>query len=360
MAHIYASVAARLAKKRRFALAVIIGAQGSVPQGVGAAAIFTPRGLSEGTVGGGALEAAVGRKAAAALRRGRPLVAHFALGGETPAAGSPICGGRVGVLIDPRPESDASVFLRLGRSLAAHRGGVLVTSGRVTASDGLVLRRDWIAAGSRSPSDRDIVKALAGGEARLVVFKAGSPSGPGGGEETGREFLFLEPVVPPERLVIAGAGHIGRAVCHLGRLLEFEVTIVDDRRAFANRKNLPDADRIIRADIGKALRSFPFDRDAFVVIVTRGHARDADALRACVRSEAGYIGMVGSRTKVGLMRREFLARGWATAREFDRVRAPIGLAIGSRTVPEIAVSIAAQLIQARRALRAGGRKNGRS
>jgi len=359
VAHIYASVAARLVKKRRFALAVIIGARGSVPQAAGAAAIFTARGLSEGTVGGGALEARIGKMAIAALRKGRPLVADFALKGEGRTADGPVCGGKVRVLIDPRPQKNAAVFHHLARSLAARRGGVLATSGRIAFSGGLVLRRDWIAAGSRSPDDQDIVKALSGGEPRLAVFKAGSASDSGGREEAGREFLFLEPVFPPERLVIAGAGHIGRTICHLGRLLDFEVTVIDDRGAFANRKNLPDADHIVRADIGKTLRPFPFDRDAFVVIVTRGHARDADALRACVRSKAGYIGMVGSRAKVGLMRREFLARGWATAGEFDRVRAPIGLPIGSRTVSEIAVSIAAELVQARRALRAGGKKDRR-
>ncbi len=346
MKDIYLSVAARLAKKQRFALAVILGAEGSAPQGAGAAAIFSSKGLSEGTVGGGALEAGIRKKAVAALGKGRPLVVNYVLKGESTAADTPICGGRVRVLIDPRPGKDKDVFSRLSRSLAVNERGVLITSVRSLSPERVVLRRDWIEAGSRSPFDRDIVKALSGGEPRLAVFRTESRS-----SRLTEEYLFLEPVLPPARLVIAGAGHIGRAVSHLGRLLDFDVTVIDDRREFANRKNLPDADHVVRADIGKALRAFPFSRDTYVVIVTRGHARDADALRACFRSKAGYVGMVGSRIKVALMRKEFIARGWATARQFDRVHSPIGLPIRSKTVQEIAVSIAAELVLARREIR---------
>ncbi len=92
--------------------------------------------------------------------------------------------------------------------------------------------------------------------------------------------------------------------------------------------------------------------DGYFVIVTRGHAKDAEALRAVVRREAAYLGMIGSRTKIGIMQREFLEKGWATAEEWARVHAPIGLEIGSKTVEEIAVSIAAELVQ----VRAGRRK----
>jgi len=85
-----------------------------------------------------------------------------------------------------------------------------------------------------------------------------------------------------------------------------------------------------------------------VVIVTRGHQQDAEALAACLRRPAAYIGMIGSRRKVSLLRREFLANGWAKPEEFDRVYAPIGLDLGAATVPEIAASIVAQLIAVRR------------
>ncbi len=148
--------------------------------------------------------------------------------------------------------------------------------------------------------------------------------------------------------MIAGAGHIGKAVAHLGRWLDFDVTVIDDRPEFANKKNVPDADRVICGEIGPVLNGMLLDKNTYVVIVTRGHEKDTEALRPCVNSGAGYIGMIGSRNKIALERREFIVRKWATARAFDRVHAPIGIPIGSETVAEIAVSIAAELVLARR------------
>jgi len=95
------------------------------------------------------------------------------------------------------------------------------------------------------------------------------------------------------------------------------------------------------------LPGFRRDPDAYIVIVTRGHRYDAETLRACLRGRARYIGMIGSGRKVGLLKERFLAEGWATEAEWSRVRTPIGLPIGSRTVEEIAVSIAAELVAVR-------------
>jgi xanthine dehydrogenase accessory factor len=160
--------------------------------------------------------------------------------------------------------------------------------------------------------------------------------------------LFLEPWSPPPRLIIAGAGHIGQAVGRLGTMLDFEVTVIDDRPEYANAKRFPEAAKIIVADIGRAVRETPLGADAYLVIVTRGHARDADALRAAVKRPAAYVGMIGSRRKVRLLRRLFLERGWATPGQWARIHTPIGLPIGSRTVAEIAVSISAELVKIRR------------
>ena len=135
--------------------------------------------------------------------------------------------------------------------------------------------------------------------------------------------------------------------------------MIDDRAEFAGPARFPDADRIIVDKPGRALRSLTAGRDTYIVIVTRGHRDDADALRACVRSEAAYIGMIGSRSKVSLVREKFLGEGWASPVEFDRVHTPIGLPIGSRTVEEIAVSIAAELVQVRSRLQENLRRGER-
>jgi xanthine dehydrogenase accessory factor len=178
------------------------------------------------------------------------------------------------------------------------------------------------------------------------VAGGGGPRLIKGGE--GR-LTFVEPVTPLPRLVIAGAGHVGRAVARLGAGLDFVVTVIDDRPDFANAAGVPEAGEIVVGGIGRSLAERAIGPEDFVVIVTRGHEKDAEALRAVVGRPAAYVGMIGSKRKVELMRREFLEKGWATAEEWDRVRAPIGLAIGSKTVEESAVSIAAELTSVRRA-----------
>ena len=340
MKNLHVRLSERLKEGERIALAVVLQARGSAPQKAGAAAIFSARRLVDGTVGGGALEASVRRAASLALKTGEARLFDRSLGGTDIEADEELCGGSVTLLIDPHPGVHREVFASLARSLAKGRRGVLATAISTATGKRTIVRRDWIEAASRSSLDQEIVAALAGGAPRLTRLAL-----PG---SRARELLFLEPVYPPCRLVVAGAGHIGRAVAGLGGFLEFEVTVIDDRRAFANRKNLPGADHVVCGDIAASLRAMSLTRDTYIVIVTRGHRHDSEALRACIRSEAGYIGMIGSRSKIALQRREFLRRGWATAAVFDRVHAPIGLPIGSKTVPEIGVSIAAELVRARR------------
>jgi xanthine dehydrogenase accessory factor len=156
--------------------------------------------------------------------------------------------------------------------------------------------------------------------------------------------FFLEPVFPHSHLVIAGAGHIGKALAHLGKLLDYEVTVIDDRAEYANRGNIPDADNIIVEDIGTAMLKLKKTTDTYIVIVTRGHKNDAKALKPCIGSDASYIGMFGSKNKIALMHRKFVQNGWATPKQLKEIHAPVGLEIQSETIQEIAVSIAAQLV----------------
>jgi xanthine dehydrogenase accessory factor len=166
------------------------------------------------------------------------------------------------------------------------------------------------------------------------------------GEEPSSLF-FLEPIFPPAHLVIAGAGHIGKALAHLGNRLDFEITVIDDRPEYANTENIPDADHILVKDIGEAMKEIKKGVNTYVVIVTRGHKDDAAALKSCIGTDLAYIGMIGSKNKIASMRMNFIEKGWATGNDWDQIHAPVGLDIKSQTVEEIAVSIAAQLIRVR-------------
>jgi xanthine dehydrogenase accessory factor len=354
---IYPALAGQLERDGPFALATIIETGGSTPQVPGASALFSERGLTRGTLGGGLLEAEAERRAQAALASRRSALFRFDLRGEGLEDEEPVCGGEASILVDASPAFHLDAFQAMLDSLRARRRGVMVTRVRQSPSGEVGIERRWVEEGAGADAARDWGSPLrvadidgALSEDRPAVLRAAAGAPERGG------FDFLEPLAPLPRLVIAGAGHIGHAVSRLAGPLGFEVMVIDDRAEFASPGRFPDADRFIVDKPGNALRGLPAGGDTYIIIVTRGHRDDADALRACIRSPAAYIGMIGSRSKVSLVREKFLSEGWATAAEFDRVHTPIGLPIGSRTVEEIAVSIAAELVQERSRLRGNPRR----
>ena len=159
--------------------------------------------------------------------------------------------------------------------------------------------------------------------------------------------MFLEPVLPAPRLLIAGGGHVARALAAQAWLVGFEVTVIDDRPEFTHPDRFPDGVATRCGPIAQQLADLPITPDTYVVIVTRGHRHDADALRACLHSSAAYIGMIGSRRKVKTIF-EHLRHDGIQEDLIQRVRSPIGLNIGSETPAEIAVSIMAEVIMLNR------------
>lgn len=152
------------------------------------------------------------------------------------------------------------------------------------------------------------------------------------------------------RAVILGGGHISQPLAQILSLLDYEVTIVDDRSEFANRQRFPWAGQVICADFSSALRELDLDAKTAVIIVTRGHRHDLECLSGVLGKNAGYVGMIGSSSKVRAIV-GFLEADGAQQHLLQKVRAPIGLDIGAQNPAEIAVSIAAEVVAAFR----GGR-----
>jgi xanthine dehydrogenase accessory factor len=349
--NIHTSVSEKLKEKKPLALATIVETKGSTPQVIGASALFSPKSLLEGTLGGGLLEADAQKEAQRALKEGTSILSKFTLRDDISDEEGAICGGEVKILIDTAPEEYRKTFRGLSQSLEKRKSGILATFINELPKNKVSLLRFWIE--KKEKYEVELRKPLSSFQVEIKrVFSECQPKLLKIREKVFPEkginrFLFLEPVFPLPQLVIAGAGHIGKALSRLGSLLGFEVTVIDDRPEYANTENLPDADRVVAQDIGKAVRDFPASADTYVVIVTRGHRYDADALRQCITSDAAYLGMIGSVRKIELMRKKFLEEGWASLRQFNRVHAPIGISINSKTVEEIAVSIAAQLVLVR-------------
>lgn len=161
--------------------------------------------------------------------------------------------------------------------------------------------------------------------------------------------LFLEPHQPPGELVIVGAGHIARPLARIGASLGFRVTVLDDRPEFATRERFPEAARVLKVDFMRPFADVPLTARTHLVLVTRGHKYDFEALRELLAADAkpAYVGMVGSRRRVRAAY-EQLAREGVPADRLASVRAPIGLDVGAETPEEIAVAIAAELVLVRR------------
>jgi xanthine dehydrogenase accessory factor len=159
--------------------------------------------------------------------------------------------------------------------------------------------------------------------------------------------VFVEPVLPPAELYIFGAGHVAAALYRVARIAGFDVTVVDDREAYANRERFPEAQQVIAEDFDKAMAQVAPSESSFIVVVTRGHRDDMRVLRWAVQTPARYVGMIGSKRKTITIFKELQEEG-IPAQLFDRVHAPVGLDIGAVTPEEIAVSITAELIAKRR------------
>ena len=159
----------------------------------------------------------------------------------------------------------------------------------------------------------------------------------------GENDVFIDVLGPAKELLIVGAGHVGQAVAELGAFLGMDCIVMDHRPEFANPQRFPRASHILVGDIVQSLRQYPITRQTYVVIVTRGHVHDTEALGVVVHSPAAYIGMIGSRHKTGRVFEAMRAQGVEQAL-LDRVHAPIGLEIGAETPEEIAMSIIGQII----------------
>jgi len=158
--------------------------------------------------------------------------------------------------------------------------------------------------------------------------------------------VFIEAVRPEQRLIIAGGGYVAQALARLMAPLDFRLIVVDDRRDLVNPQTFPERVELLFGDISEIIRSLEPDRATWIVIVTRGHHSDKDALRAALTTQAGYIGMISSPGKSRRILQDLLHEGIARER-LETVHAPIGLDLGAETPDEIALSIAAEMLMVR-------------
>jgi len=331
-------------------IATVVEASGSTPQKPGSTAIIQTGRVVAGTVGGGVAEGKVAETALACSLSGESRILRIFLNSDISNKEEAVCGGEMSVLLDANPHDHLKEFGKMQESLERREPGVLLTMVTRRESGHVSVKRYWAEGGMYQLLPSSLLEIFPE-EARSLLGSGGFTSFrhlevnlPG---EEQPSLIYLEPVFPLPVLIIAGAGHIGKALSHLGKMLGFEVTVIDDREEYANKENLPDASHILVKNIGQAMASIEKRDDTYIVIVTRGHKDDGEALRQCIGSDAAFVGMIGSVAKIARMKKEFIEQKWATEEQWAEIHAPIGLDIKSKTVEEIAISIAAELIQVR-------------
>ncbi len=326
--------------RQAVAYTALVETRGSTPQKPGATMLVFPDGSQTGTLGGGCVEAEVKRRSLFLLDKGRPEIVTFHLDDNYGWDDGLICGGRMKMLVDPlRPGDDVGYYDALASRLAEGKGfteAVLLepqSGGGAAADRWLVDENGTIAAHRGSDS---LPSSL------LANVKPLSQR-PRAYVSAGVSYL---PRLHRLRLIIVGAGHVGQKVAELAHEADFDVWVVDDREQYCNAERFPFAKRLLLGTLSDSLRGLSVDEQTFCIIVTRGHHHDEEALSLLVRKPACFVGMIGSRRKIRLIFDDLLRDG-IPRDDLRRVHAPLGLEIGSQTVPEIAVSIVAELIACR-------------
>jgi len=346
LAKIFIELNKFLEERKRLVLARIIRQVGSAPRGVGTKCLITEDGSLIGTIGGGFLEYRVQEKAKKTLKEGKSSIIHFQLTGEEVAKSEMLCGGIVDVYLEPVfPENRIAreVFQKINEMILAGRKGTLLTlvSEDIRCADGacrVLIQEDGSLIGNIGTIlDNEKQRWQSLFEVRkpgLIELVQGGP------------LIFVEPIRPDDVLYLFGAGHVSTFVAPLAKMVGFSVVVIDDREEFANKDRFPGADELIVCPFFEAFYHIPIDFSVYIAIVTRGHIYDKDVLREALQRNPVYIGMIGSKRKRKIIYESLMEEG-ITNERLSQVHSPIGLDIGAETPEEIAVSIVAELVQAR-------------
>ncbi len=324
-----------------FAQATILTSSGSTPRNAGASMLVRADKAIVGTVGGGVLEAHIQKTAQKVLETGISTVEEYLLEQSGAAAIGAICGGHAEVLIeyiDAKSTHNLTYFKHLLDAARSEKqsyiAALIPDSQPLPANNQCLILPDGTII-SPMPLEPDIA-------ARLQTIQDEDDE-----VKIGHYTVYHFPVGSDGTVYIFGAGHCGEKLAHVLHTVSFGTVIIDDRIEFANSVRFPEADEIIvPQSLEEPFGTVEFGADSSIVIVTRGHVHDEIVLRRALKTNAGYIGMIGSRKKRETIYQHMLADGYTQA-DISKVHSPIGIAIGAESPEEIAISIAAELIKVR-------------
>ena len=329
-------------------VATVVHTKGSTPQKPGAKLLVRDDGTGVGTLGGGCVEGDIWFAAKELLANGGgPQMRDYILNEDLAAQDGLVCGGTMYFLIDPVRSTQE--YLNLADEVVrAYEGGMPVAVAnlmipppglKLNVGNKLLIRENGTTEGTLGDIqlDEDAVcrarTLMAMGRNEYVI------------SENGAEY-FLEAYTTPPTLVIAGGGHVAKALAPIAASVGMRIFIIDDRSDFANSERFPEAERVVVEEFSEGMRTLPINENTFIVIATRGHRYDDSALETAAKTRARYVALLGSKRKTILIAQALLDRGMSADR-LRQIRAPAGLDIGGRTPEEIAISIMAEILMFR-------------
>lgn len=333
---------------RRAAVATLVEVRRSAPRRPGARFAVSEEGEVAGSVSAGCVEGDLHERLRAVIDSGVPELAEYGITDEMAAEVGLACGGHIRVLLAAH-EPDDPAWTALGEAVGRQEAAVLLTG----LSEGVRGRRLFVPrrgepVGGLGPGALDGAAAGAAREAGL--FEVGGSrilEIPGPDGEADPTHVFAEAYLPPPRLAIMGGSPVGAALCHLAAYVGWRVWVIDPRETFADPERFPDAEEVLHLWPEEGLERIGLDRYLDVVVLAHDRKLDVPALAAALRAGCLYVGQIGGR-RTQRLRREALEEAGFEPSEIGRIRGPVGLDIGAETPAEIAVSILAQLVAARR------------
>jgi xanthine dehydrogenase accessory factor len=330
-----------LEQDRELIVCQVVETKGSTPQKAGSMMVIDPEGGQLGTLGGGCVENEVKQKAIQQIGESSAAVHSFLLDHDYAWADGLICGGKMVILSQSARGPEPLDYLRvLDQVIEEGRGFTEAIVVAQDSADGAALGSRFLFDGAGRPRASWPASAVPNDLASRISPPVERPKP---SVQAGIAFL---PNWPRIRLIVVGAGHVGLAVANLAAGADFDVWVVDDRHQYANRQRFPAVQRLLVGPIEDVVPTLDIDPQTYALIVTRGHGHDQEALYHLAPTSAAYVGLIGSRRKIRLIFDNLRAAGIAE-KDLERVTAPVGLEIGSQSVPEIAISIVAELIARR-------------
>ena len=344
MTEIFHEICQTLLNGHELTVASIVSDRGSTPRRSGSKMIVYPNGDISGTIGGGAVEGDVIQRALHLFKTGGAEMVPYDLSQNGHAEQMDlICGGRIKVLIEhlAATEKNINLFGAVHEELKMPRpfwwiGKITGDSGQLKVEHALEISPDEFRGSVQVHDEFQTLmepdRRISNGS-RFIEFE--------------RNAFLIEFIRPPQTLFLFGAGHVSEEIGILSQRVGFRTIVFDDRKEFANTERFPDADAIrVCPGFAEVFKGFNPRPDDVIVIVTRGHRFDQEVLAQALQTEAGYIGMIGSRRKRDAIYKALTGRG-VNQSALRKVHCPIGLSIEAETPAEIAVSVVAQLIQHR-------------